>query len=120
GLILGQTIAGFQSGGYTGNVGTNQVAGVVHGREYVFDAASTARIGVDNLEALRLGRAMPGTVVPFPTKGRAPASSGGITINAPVTVEGQPGMTAGEAQQQGEAVAGALRATIISTLEKES
>src|SRR5690625_1444728 len=45
---------------------------------------------------------------------------GGITIHAPVTVEGQPGMTAGEAQQQGEAVSGALRATIISTLEKES
>lgn len=45
---------------------------------------------------------------------------GGVTINAPVTVEGQPGMSAAEAQQQGEAVSGAMRATIISTLERES
>lgn len=46
---------GFETGGYTGNVGTKQVAGVVHGQEYVFDAASTRRIGVGNLEALRSG-----------------------------------------------------------------
>lgn len=45
---------------------------------------------------------------------------GGVTIHAPVTVEGQPGMSAAEARQQGEAVSGAMRATIISTLERES
>lgn len=58
---VGETIAaasalgGFQSGGYTGNMATNAVSGVVHGKEYVFDAASTSRIGVDNLESLRNG-----------------------------------------------------------------
>lgn len=46
---------GFAAGGYTGNMPANDVAGVVHGREYVFDAASTARIGRGNLEALRGG-----------------------------------------------------------------
>lgn len=46
-------IAGFEKGGYTGNGGKSDVAGVVHGREYVFDAAATSRIGVANLEALR-------------------------------------------------------------------
>ena len=49
---------GFERGGYTGNVGTKQVAGVVHGQEYVFDAAATRRIGVGNLEALRNGASM--------------------------------------------------------------
>jgi lambda family phage tail tape measure protein len=47
---------GFKTGGYTGDVGTNEVAGVVHGKEYVFDAASTARIGKSNLDAIRAGK----------------------------------------------------------------
>lgn len=49
--------AGFKQGGYTGNMGASQVAGVVHGQEYVFDAQSTKRIGVDNLNAMRSGKA---------------------------------------------------------------
>lgn len=48
---------GFKVGGYTGNIGVNEVAGVVHGKEYVMDANSTARIGVDNLQALQSGAA---------------------------------------------------------------
>jgi hypothetical protein len=47
---------GFKTGGFTGNAGVNDVAGVVHGKEFVFDAASTQRIGVANLEKLRSGR----------------------------------------------------------------
>lgn len=44
--------AGFKTGGYTGNMGVNSVAGVVHGKEFVFDAASTKKIGVSNLESI--------------------------------------------------------------------
>lgn len=54
GLALA-SLAGFEQGGYTGSVGTKEIAGVVHGREFVFDAASTDRIGVGNLEAIRNG-----------------------------------------------------------------
>ena len=46
---------GFMTGGYTGAGATTDVAGVVHAEEYVFDAASTRKIGVANLEALRRG-----------------------------------------------------------------
>lgn len=48
---------GFMQGGYTGSVAKDEVAGVVHGQEFVMDAATTARIGVANLEALRSGAA---------------------------------------------------------------
>lgn len=34
---------GFAGGGYTGDIPTNQIAGVVHGGEYVFDAATTSQ-----------------------------------------------------------------------------
>ena len=55
--IKGIQPQGFKQGGYTGNGGSGQVAGVVHGQEYVFDAQSTKRIGVDNLNAMRSGKA---------------------------------------------------------------
>ncbi|KQZ14300.1 hypothetical protein ASD44_09615 [Mesorhizobium sp. Root554] len=37
------TQGGFAAGGWTGDVGTDQVAGVVHGREFVVNARATAR-----------------------------------------------------------------------------
>ena len=46
---------GFMAGGYTGDIGRNKIAGVVHGQEFVMNAAATRRIGVDNLEALQRG-----------------------------------------------------------------
>ena len=46
---------GFKSGGYTGNGGVNDVAGVVHGREYVLNAEATKRVGRGTLDALNNG-----------------------------------------------------------------
>ena len=51
-LTEGRSFAG---GGFTGHMPSDRVAGLVHGREYVFDAATTARIGVSNLDAIRAG-----------------------------------------------------------------
>lgn len=53
---------GFSSGGYTGPGGKYQPAGVVHKGEYIFDQASTNRIGVSNLEALRNGQPLDATL----------------------------------------------------------
>lgn len=62
GLIAAQTIAGFSSGGYTGNMGRGDVAGVVHGQEYVLNAAATKRVGVDTLNAINSGGSLERTV----------------------------------------------------------
>jgi hypothetical protein len=48
---------GFEDGGFTGNLGRKEIAGVVHGQEFVMNAGATARIGVDNLQALASGAA---------------------------------------------------------------
>lgn len=45
----------FDVGGYTGAGGRLDPAGIVHRGEYVFDAASTKRIGVHVLEGMRRG-----------------------------------------------------------------
>ncbi|MGX2584394.1 hypothetical protein ACWB3E_16920 [Acinetobacter baumannii] len=49
---------GFASGGYTGNMGRGDVAGVVHGQEYVLNAAATKRVGVDTLNAINSGQSL--------------------------------------------------------------
>jgi hypothetical protein len=48
---------GFKSGGYTGGSSADEERGTVHGKEYVLDASTTARVGVANLDALRSGAA---------------------------------------------------------------
>ncbi|WP_434555555.1 phage tail tip lysozyme [Paracoccus denitrificans] len=50
-------IPGFSGGGPTGGSSPDEVRGLVHGKEFVFDAAATARIGVPTLEAIRKGSA---------------------------------------------------------------
>ncbi len=54
-------LPGFSSGGYTGGTGRNQVAGVVHGGEYVMSAPAVQRIGLENLEALHRGGSVGGS-----------------------------------------------------------
>ena len=77
------TPKGFKQGGYTGNMGASQVAGVVHGQEYVFDAQATKRIGVDNLNAMRRGDKVGGDVqvnIINNSSARVTASDDGKTI----------------------------------------
>jgi len=38
---------GYKSGGYTGNMGVNEEAGIVHGQEYVVNAQTTADLGLN-------------------------------------------------------------------------
>lgn len=51
-------VKGFEEGGYTGGGGQKQVAGVVHGQEFVVNAAGTRRNRAA-LEAMNAGRAVP-------------------------------------------------------------
>lgn len=66
GLIAAQTIAGFETGGYTGSGGRKDVAGVVHGQEYVLNAAATKRVGVGTLDAINSGKSLGGATVVQP------------------------------------------------------
>ena len=53
GLVMAAAMGAFKAGGYTGNLGVNDVAGVVHGREFVMPADATSKIGVETLEYMR-------------------------------------------------------------------
>lgn len=80
---------GFASGGYTGDGGKYQPAGVVHRGEFVMTKEATKRIGVDNLYRLMRGYAN-GGVVGNPSSGGyanggvvggTNVSVGGVTVN---------------------------------------
>lgn len=96
---------GFKTGGYTGNMGVNQFAGAVHGQEYVFDAASTKRIGVDNLNAMRSG------------KSANDDSSGDVNIS--VTVTGDNATVSGDNDKMGRDMANGIKAVVMDVMRKE-
>lgn len=97
-------LLGFSGGGYTGDGGKYQPAGIVHRGEYVMSKAATRRLGVGNLEALHLGvlrgYADGGYVGDSPAVRRvhvtannnAPAPT--VNISAPVTVNASGGTPA--------------------------
>lgn len=97
------TGAGFEKGGYTGSMGTKDIAGVVHGQEYVFDAQSTKRIGVDNLNAMRSGKSVGG---------------GDVNINVNVDAKGN-AQVSGNNERMGREMANGIKAVVIDTLRKE-
>lgn len=55
GTLLGIPLPGFASGGFTGDGGTFQPAGIVHRGEYVMPQSAVRRIGVQNLDVMRSG-----------------------------------------------------------------
>jgi len=66
----------FASGGYTGDGGKYEPAGVVHRGEYVLNAEATNRIGVGRLDRLNKGYSNGGLVTAPP-----PAAAGSVNIN---------------------------------------
>ncbi|WP_062233232.1 phage tail tip lysozyme [Aureimonas sp. N4] len=58
------TRVGYSAGGFTGMGGVSDVAGLVHGQEYVMDAASTRAIGVSTLDMMRQTRSLPTIAMP--------------------------------------------------------
>lgn len=103
--LLATAVKGFKQGGYTGNMGASQVAGVVHGQEYVFDAQSTKRIGVDNLNAMR--------------SGKAPSGGGGDNINVNVTVHSNGSSNVESDKQLGRNMGQVITAAVKQQLIKE-
>lgn len=101
--ISGLSPKGFKQGGYTGNMGVNQVAGAVHGQEYVFDAQATKRIGVGNLEAMRSGKSVGG---------------GDVNINVNVDAKGNASVS-GDNERMGRDMANGIKAVVMDVMRKE-
>lgn len=94
---------GFADGGYTGDGGKYETAGIVHKGEYVMPQKVVQRVGVDRLAGLHraalrgysdgglVGGRAPLRAAPRATSGGLGAVAQQITVNAPVTVNGSAG-----------------------------
>lgn len=94
---------GKSSGGYTGSMPTDQIAGVVHGGEYVIKASSTA--GIEN--------AMPGLLDYLNNRGALPGFKGGGKVQLG-NISG-PGITSGEQQSMWDAVRGKFPNAVLTS-----
>ncbi|OTU51860.1 hypothetical protein CAT36_07505 [Acinetobacter pittii] len=110
-LIQAVSPQGFSSGGYTGNMGRGDVAGVVHGQEYVLNAAATKRVGVDTLNAINSGGSFERTVS---------SSEQPVTIQVYVTDSGvnTNGANTQDQKQLGQMIGNAVR-TIIRQEQRQ-
>lgn len=127
--FLGKLL-GFSEGGFTGDGGKYEPAGVVHRGEYVMSAEATKRIGVDKLEALhRAGKGYAnGGLVGAPSfTPRAVAAVGGptsnvITLAPSVTVNasgGTPEQNNDLAKRVGKEVENNMRSLVGNELLKQ-
>lgn len=98
-LSAAVSLFGYEGGGYTGGRGTSEVAGVVHGKEFVVHARATAKHR-PLLEAINRGvpgYSEGGFVSATPSARAAGSAMGGFAqsnvfqISAPVTVNGSSG-----------------------------
>ncbi|TGU87718.1 phage tail tape measure protein [Mesorhizobium sp. M00.F.Ca.ET.151.01.1.1] len=127
-------IFGFADGGYTGQGGKYEPAGVVHRGEYVMSKKATDRIGVGNLEALHRGALAGfdrgGYVGSAPAVRRAhmPANSNApvaqpIQINSTVNVNangGDPAQNADLAAKVSKQVEQSMRGMIGDEVRRQS
>lgn len=131
--LLG-AIFGFADGGYTGDGGKYQAAGVVHRGEYVLSKEATRRAGVANLDALHSslkGYAAGGYVGSAPAirkpdlkaaNGNA-ASASPVNINTNVTVNasgGTPEQNSDLAGKVGKQIERQMRSVVADELRRQS
>ncbi len=88
---MSTSFSAYDDGGYTGDGGKYDPAGVVHKGEFVFTKEATKRIGVDNLYAQMKGYASGGYVGQAPASGSGSSSGAMMNITVPVTVQGDSG-----------------------------
>lgn len=104
---MSSIVLGFKDGGYTGSIGKNNIAGVVHGNEFVMPAEETAKYR-NQLESMRKG-----------TFGaETQAGIGTLQINNYITM-GEDGRVTATTEGDTRAYADGLNAAIVAVIQKQ-
>lgn len=129
GKIIGVIGGGFSKGGYTGDGGKLQPAGVVHKGEYVMSKSATRAIGVGNLERLHntakrgySGGGLVGGKVPIAGANTNAAQPMAVNINAPITVEGSAGTPEQNddlSAKMAKSLEGTMRGVVVDELRQQ-
>lgn len=129
GKIIGVIGGGFSEGGYTGDGGKMQPAGIIHKGEYVMSKSATRAIGVGNLEALHSsakrgysGGGLVGGKVPITGRNTSTAQPMAVNINAPITVEGSAGTPEQNhdlSKRMAKSLEGTMRGVVVDEIQKQ-
>ncbi|WP_051937013.1 phage tail tape measure protein [Erwinia sp. 9145] len=113
----------FDVGGYTGDGGKHDPAGVVHKGEFVFTKEATQRIGVSNLYGMMRGYADGGVVGGnAPMYGLQSSGSAGVNVQTSVVVQGDNSqqMTSGSNDALGKAYKQTIDRAVMDGIQRES
>lgn len=116
--IRSQSVEGYKVGGYTGNMNVNDIAGVVHGQEYVLNASATRRIGVQNLNALNNGRDINNNETPSSSESNSSQKAEvNLTVYNEITVQPASNESSAEAlQKAADAISQKTQADIADSI----
>lgn len=116
---------GYDGGGFTGDGGKYDPAGIVHKGEFVFTKEATSRIGKDNLAKLMKGYSS-GGYVGAPTGSisskRQQSGVSGVVINGGinVNVDSNGQATASSSATDGQGIAKQIQAAVINTINDQA
>ncbi|TPW26394.1 phage tail length tape measure family protein [Pararhizobium mangrovi] len=129
GGIFGK-IFGFSSGGYTGDGGKYDPAGLVHRGEYVMSADAVRTLGASNLDQLHRsalkgysdGGLVGRSLAPAATRSSSKEATTTISISAPVTVNasgGTPEQNSDLAKRIGREMEGTMRGVVADEMRRQ-
>ncbi|MBT0718149.1 phage tail tape measure protein [Rosenbergiella epipactidis] len=123
-LGLPTSYTGYDSGGFTGDGGKYDPAGIVHKGEFVFTKEATSRIGVDNLYKMMRGYSdggyVNGSAVTPKAVSQLSGSSGVASVgNITVNVDSS-GKTSSGSATDGQGIGKQIQAAVINTINDQA
>ncbi|WP_241610130.1 phage tail tape measure protein [Rosenbergiella epipactidis] len=121
---LSTSYTGYDDGGFTGDGGKYDPAGIVHKGEFVFTKEATSRIGVDNLYKMMRGYSDGGYVggeavtpkaVSQLSGNSGVASVGNITVNVDSS-----GKASGGSATDGQGIGKQIQSAVINTINEQA
>ncbi|KMV69295.1 hypothetical protein AI29_05215 [bacteria symbiont BFo2 of Frankliniella occidentalis] len=123
-LGLSTSYTGYDDGGFTGDGGKYDPAGIVHKGEFVFTKEATSRIGVDNLYKMMRGYSDGGYVsgaAVTPNAVSQLSGNGGVASVGKITVNvDSSGKASGGSATDGQGIGKQIQAAVINTINDQA
>ncbi|WP_241609700.1 phage tail tape measure protein [Rosenbergiella australiborealis] len=115
---------GYDGGGFTGDGGKYDPAGIVHKGEFVFTKEATSRIGKDNLAKLMKGYSSGGYVgaptTPLSSKRQQSSTGGDINLGGIVVNVDSNGKASSGSSTDGQGIGKQIQSAVINTINEQA
>lgn len=115
---------GYDGGGFTGEGGKYDPAGIVHKGEFVFTKEATSRIGKDNLAKLMKGYSSGGYVgaptAPLSSKRQQPGANGGFSMGDLIINVDSNGNASATSTADGQGIAKQIQQSVVNAINEQA